>query len=201
MRNIPARMLRWWWTGCAGILAVYHFQGMLHAATSHFAPDRGSAKALAHADPAKITTVYSAAFTPHDPATAPLCLEFPATPFDVNDPAIVERVCRVTAYCDRGLTAAGTMSGVGQCAAPEDIPFGTEVYVPALNRTFVVTDRTHKRFRQNTVDIFIPSYEACRLFGRSYLECQFRLPAEAWKRPANPDSFSVAPQAVNVGPV
>lgn len=87
----------------------------------------------------------------------------------------VRRICRVTAYCDRGITAAGIHSGVGQCAAPGDIPLGSLVYIPELNRTLVVTDRTHKRFRHNTVDIFIPSRDACLQFGRQYLECHFMI--------------------------
>ncbi len=81
------------------------------------------------------------------------------------------RIYRVTAYHDCGLTAAGIPSGVGQCAAPADVPFGSIVYVPALDRRFVVTDRTHQRFRHNTVDIFLPDREECLRFGRNYLEC------------------------------
>lgn len=81
------------------------------------------------------------------------------------------RICRVTAYCDRGTTASGVRSGVGQCAAPADIPFGALVYIPALDRSFVVTDRTHKRFRKNTVDLFMPSKYQCKQFGCNYLEC------------------------------
>ena len=46
----------------------------------------------------------------------------------------IRRVCRVTAYCDRGLTASGRRVGVGQCAAPPSIPFGSKVYIPALGR-------------------------------------------------------------------
>jgi 3D (Asp-Asp-Asp) domain-containing protein len=91
----------------------------------------------------------------------------------------VQRVCRVTAYCDRGLTAAGVNSGVGQCAAPADIPLGSVVYIPVLQRKFVVTDRTHRRFRHNTVDLFIPSEAQCRKFGRRYLDCEFTLVKEA----------------------
>jgi 3D (Asp-Asp-Asp) domain-containing protein len=91
---------------------------------------------------------------------------------------LVCRVYRVTAYCDRGLTAVGVPSGVGQCAAPADIPFGARVYVPALDRVFIVTDRTARRFRHNTVDLFIPSRAACKQFGRQYLECEIALPAE-----------------------
>ena len=93
------------------------------------------------------------------------------------EPAIphLRRIQRVTAYCDRGTTAAGVPSGVGQCAAPADIPFGSKVYIPELDRTFIVTDRTHRRFRHNTVDIFIPSKAQCRKFGKRYLECQYTI--------------------------
>lgn len=91
-------------------------------------------------------------------------------------PAPLRRIHRVTAYCDVGLTAAGVPSGVGQCAAPADIPFGSIVYLPALDRAFVVTDRTAPRFRHNTVDIFIPDREACLQFGLNYLECEVYLP-------------------------
>jgi len=89
----------------------------------------------------------------------------------------IRRVCRVTAYCDRGITASGRRVGPGQCAAPANIPFGSKVYIPALGRSFVVTDRTHRRFRHNTVDIFMPSRELCIRFGRKYLECEFLVPA------------------------
>jgi 3D (Asp-Asp-Asp) domain-containing protein len=88
---------------------------------------------------------------------------------------------RVTAYCDQGLTAAGVPSGVGQCAAPADIPFGARIYIPELNRTFVVTDRTNKRFRHNTVDIFIPAREACLQFGCRQLVGEVTLPQQPHK--------------------
>jgi 3D (Asp-Asp-Asp) domain-containing protein len=90
--------------------------------------------------------------------------------------APIRRRHRVTAYCDRGLTAAGVMSGVGQCAAPADVPFGSRVHIPALGRTFVVTDRTARAYRHNTVDLFIASEEACRQFGRRYLACEITVP-------------------------
>ena len=86
------------------------------------------------------------------------------------------RTLRVTAYRDRGITAAGVPSGLGQCAAPADIPFGAQIHIPALGRTFVVTDRTHKRFRHNTVDLFMPTTGECLAFGRKYLQCQITLP-------------------------
>lgn len=95
---------------------------------------------------------------------------------DIPTERIVRRVCRVTAYTDRGTTAAGTQSGVGQCAAPGDIPFGTIVYIPALDRTFVATDRTHKRFRKSTVDLFMTNNRAAKEFGLNYFEVVFILP-------------------------
>ncbi|MBN2447574.1 MAG: hypothetical protein JXO22_12650 [Phycisphaerae bacterium] len=117
--------------------------------------------------------------TPGDEWTAP-----PAAPAISNDKSAglaaktMRRVCRVTAYCDRGTTASGTQAGVGQCAAPADIPFGATVYIPELDRTFVVTDRTHRRFRRSTVDIFIPAHRDCVDFGVGYRECVFTLPGE-----------------------
>jgi 3D (Asp-Asp-Asp) domain-containing protein len=95
------------------------------------------------------------------------------------------RVYRVTAYCDRGWTASGTRVGVGQCAAPVDIPFGSRIYIPQLGRTFVVTDRTSYRFRRNTVDIFMPAEAQCWRFGRQYLECHVTPPVSAAQRVAS----------------
>ncbi len=103
----------------------------------------------------------------------------------VSDPQRIEyssqtlrRIYRVTAYCDRGLTASGVPAGVGQCAAPADIPFGSKIYIPELDRTFIVTDRTARRFRTNTVDLFMPTRQECLDFGRKYLECVITLPKQ-----------------------
>jgi len=89
----------------------------------------------------------------------------------------VYRICRVTAYCDRGITASGVQSGSGQCAAPIDIPFGSEVYIPSLGLQLRATDRTHTRFRRSTVDVFLPTKQDCRSFGRRFVEVEFRIPA------------------------
>jgi 3D (Asp-Asp-Asp) domain-containing protein len=99
-------------------------------------------------------------------------------------PATLHRTYRVTAYSDWGVTASGKQVGVGQCAAPVDIPFGAKVYIPALGREFVVTDRTNRRFRHNTVDLFMPGDRNCREFGRRYLECEIRLPPTTARHPA-----------------
>ncbi len=91
---------------------------------------------------------------------------------------VFQKTYRVTAYCDRGITAAGIQSGYGQCAAPADIPFGARIFVPELGQYFIVTDRTHRRFRHNTIDLFIPSKADCLQFGRRTLTCEVELPAE-----------------------
>lgn len=95
------------------------------------------------------------------------------------------RVCRVTAYCDSGVTASGKWTKVGHCAAPADIPLGSTVCIPALNRSFLVTDRTARRFRSNTVDIYMPSRGACLNFGRKYLRCEFTIAEGAKKSGAS----------------
>lgn len=104
--------------------------------------------------------------------------------FDVNatlsdkydDARRIYRICRVTAYCDRGKTAAGVPSGLGQCAAPGYVPLGALVHIPDLDRTLVVTDRTHRRFRNSTIDIFMPDRSVCKQFGRKFLECEIIVP-------------------------
>jgi 3D (Asp-Asp-Asp) domain-containing protein len=131
----------------------------------HQLADRG-----ANPDAERVGHSSSAGIVSRDAAETPSSEE--------GDTWLARRVCRVTAYCDRGITASGVPSGVGQCAAPADIPFGSRVYIPALDRTFIVTDRTAKRFRHNTVDIFIPTRGQCRQFGRSYLECEFTIPVK-----------------------
>lgn len=90
--------------------------------------------------------------------------------------ATLQRVYRVTAYCDRGLTAAGVEAGVGQCAAPAEVPLGSRIHIPQLGRTLVVTDRPARRYRYNTVDIFIAGCDDCVSFGRKYLDCVITLP-------------------------
>jgi 3D (Asp-Asp-Asp) domain-containing protein len=104
-------------------------------------------------------------------------------PRGVSGPEPARRICRVTAYNDRGLTSAGVPSGLGQCAAPADIPLGSRIHIPALGRSFVVTDRTHRRFRNSTVDIFLPCPDRCRLFGCKYLEVEITLPERRHSRP------------------
>ena len=85
-------------------------------------------------------------------------------------------ICNLSAHASRDTRTAGVPAGLGQCAAPADIPFGSKIYIPALGETFVVTDRTHERFRRSTVDLFMPSKAQCRNFGCQYLECEITPP-------------------------
>lgn len=121
-------------------------------------------------------TILGSRLTALDSVIGPRTGLAPASPFIGPDSDVLRRMYRVTAYCDRGITASGVPAGVGQCAAPADIPFGAHIYVPALDRTFVVTDRTAPRFRHNTVDLFIPARDACLKFGCEYLECHVIIP-------------------------
>lgn len=139
---------------------------------------------VAAAEPALVEPLLS----PSEPPTASATAEpqfvdaddphpaAPAHPAKPAGPKSIRRICRVTAYSDRGVTAAGVSSGVGQCAAPEHIPIGSKVYIPALGRSYVVTDRTHRRFRQSTIDLFVPCDDRCRQFGRRYLEVEITPP-------------------------
>lgn len=77
-------------------------------------------------------------------------------------------VLRITAYHDRGVTASGCRSGPGQCAAPAWVPFGSRVHVPGVG-WLRVTDRTARRFRANTVDVWLPTHRKCIKFGVRYL--------------------------------
>lgn len=81
------------------------------------------------------------------------------------------REYRVTAYCDRGVTASGFLAGPGTCAAPAGVPFGSVVFVPALRSAYVVTDRTAIRFRHNTVDVWRSTRRECFRVGASRSTC------------------------------
>lgn len=122
-----------------------------------------------------------AAPTPEELSSSPSDAAFTESP-DVVQTGVIRRVCRVTAYHDQGETASGLPSGVGQCAAPRDIPIGSRVFIPALNKTFIVTDRTHRRFRNSTVDLFVPCRDACKQFGRNFLEVEITPPAARLSR-------------------
>jgi 3D (Asp-Asp-Asp) domain-containing protein len=73
-----------------------------------------------------------------------------------------------TAYCVTGITRSGVMAAPGHVAAdPKVIPLGSMIYVdsPLMGGIYQVCD-TGELIKGRIIDIFIPSYERCREFGR-----------------------------------
>ena len=73
-----------------------------------------------------------------------------------------------TAYNLSGMTTAGVPAAPGYVAAdPEVIPLGSVIYVesPLMSGVYQVMD-TGELIKWKIIDIFIPSYEACKDFGR-----------------------------------
>jgi 3D (Asp-Asp-Asp) domain-containing protein len=86
----------------------------------------------------------------------------------------------VTAYCPcrrccgpnaRGVTASGKCVAVGMCAARRKIPFGTVLHVPGYGRA-VVEDRG-AAIRGNRLDVFFPTHEQARAWGKRLLKVRF----------------------------
>ena len=81
-------------------------------------------------------------------------------------------VARITCYTETGnLTASGKIPKNGMVAVSDrSIPFGTEIIID--NQTYIVEDRTNKRFENldlMTVDIFWEgSVDSCLEFGVKY---------------------------------
>lgn len=84
----------------------------------------------------------------------------------------------VTAYCAcriccgpnaDGVTAAGTKPKQGRTvAAPRSISFGTRVRIEGFNTTFIVEDRTARRF-DGRWDIFFAKHKDALKFGKQRL--------------------------------
>ena len=73
-----------------------------------------------------------------------------------------------TAYCVTGITKSGVPAAPGRVAAdPKVIPLGSVIYVdsPLMGGIYQVLD-TGELIKGKIIDIFIPSYESCREFGR-----------------------------------
>jgi 3D (Asp-Asp-Asp) domain-containing protein len=73
-----------------------------------------------------------------------------------------------TAYCVTGITKSGVKAVPGHVAAdPKVIPLGSMIYVdtPFMEGIYQVVD-TGGLVKGKIIDIFIPSYERCREFGR-----------------------------------
>jgi 3D (Asp-Asp-Asp) domain-containing protein len=77
-------------------------------------------------------------------------------------------VFHATAYSLTGMTTAGVPAAPGYVAAdPRVIPLGSVIYVesPLMSGVYQVMD-TGELIKGKIIDIFIPSYEACKEFGR-----------------------------------
>jgi 3D (Asp-Asp-Asp) domain-containing protein len=73
-----------------------------------------------------------------------------------------------TAYCVTGITKSGVAVSPGHVAAdPKVIPLGSMIYVdsPLMGGIYQVRD-TGEMVKGKIIDIFIPSYERCKEFGR-----------------------------------
>jgi 3D (Asp-Asp-Asp) domain-containing protein len=73
-----------------------------------------------------------------------------------------------TAYCVSGITKSGVTVSPGHVAAdPKVIPLGSMIYVdsPLMGGIYQVRD-TGDMVKGKIIDIFIPSYERCKEFGR-----------------------------------
>lgn len=92
-------------------------------------------------------------------------------------PASVKRVLNCTAYTATGnATASGVMPRSNHTiAAWSGLPFGTKVYIPALQTTFTVEDRGGA-VTEGIIDIYMDSYNECIQFGRQNLEAYITYP-------------------------
>lgn len=75
-------------------------------------------------------------------------------------------VVNSTAYSINGTTATGTQTRWGVIAVdPSVIPYGTKVYIPELDMTFIAED-TGGAIKGNKIDIYMPTTEQAIQWGR-----------------------------------
>lgn len=75
-----------------------------------------------------------------------------------------------TAYAGDTITATGTKPKWGTIAVdPRVIPYGTKVYIPQFNMTFVAED-CGGAIKGNKIDIFMNSKSECRTWGRRTID-------------------------------
>ena len=95
-----------------------------------------------------------------------------------GEPAQIERrVMKITAYTARdkgmngkGITANGEKALEGRTiAADSSIPFGTEIYIPALGKAYTVTDRGGAIYGDR-LDLFMEKRKDALKFGVQELE-------------------------------
>ncbi|SFI37821.1 3D (Asp-Asp-Asp) domain-containing protein [Paenibacillus sp. UNC496MF] len=92
-------------------------------------------------------------------------------------PAGKTRHFEVTAYTvgddftpSHGITASGERVKDGRTlACPKSLPFGTKVYLPALDRTYTCTDRGGM-IKEGHLDIYMDSLKEALRFGRRQMK-------------------------------
>ncbi len=99
-----------------------------------------------------------------------LCSTTGTSANDVHSPGLepAAEKFHATAYSVTGLTTSGVPVVPGYVAAdPRVIPLGSMIYVetPFMSGIYQVMD-TGELIKGKIIDIFIPSYEACKDFGR-----------------------------------
>jgi rare lipoprotein A len=96
-------------------------------------------------------------------------------------PKIEHRIMRITAYTKndpgmdgRGITTSEEPVQEGiTIAAPPEIPFGTQIYIPSLNRTYTVTDHGGA-IKGNRLDLYMEKRSDALEFGVQELEVWIR---------------------------
>ncbi|MFC4807721.1 3D domain-containing protein [Paenibacillus sp. GCM10023250] len=92
-------------------------------------------------------------------------------------PSGTKRHFEVTAYTvgddftpSHGITASGERVKEGRTlACPKSLPFGTKVYLPALDRTYTCTDRGGM-IKEGHLDIYMDSLKEALRFGRRQMK-------------------------------
>lgn len=113
--------------------------------------------------------------------SAPVISIKPEVSRSAPEPKVEHRVMKVTAYTARdksmngkGITTNGEHVQEGRAiAADQSIPFGTQIYIPALGKTFVVTDRGGA-IRGNRLDLYMERWKDAIKFGVQELEVFIR---------------------------
>ena len=107
----------------------------------------------------------------------------PAAVVSRGDPAqrVERRVMQVSAYTigdegmnSKGITASGEEVLEGRTiAADSSLPFGTQIYIPELGKTFTVTDRDSS-IKGDQLDMYMESLKGALEFGTRELEVQIK---------------------------
>ena len=75
-----------------------------------------------------------------------------------------------TAYTGHGITATGTKPKWGTIAVdPSIIPYGTKVYIPQFNKTFIAED-CGGAIKGNKIDIYMNDEESVKNWGRKTID-------------------------------